>query len=372
MPNSPIPAAAMPPLPPHAAVQGAWGAPGAASTIESDKEQFSAVLARELPGDAPPDPGAETAVPGAAADDGEPQQPGFEITASQMPPAPGVPDFLPTSSGDVDPAQAPLAPGVAASLLRGLTPGVQRHIPGAAPPAVLPTGAAVPRNFTQAVLPQLAAPVSDTAADLAASGKFAPLIANQIAVTHSAAAPIAALAVPDAGPLSQVTHPAIGLAPAAPASASAVANPRVDSRVGAPAWDGEFAQKVVWMATQQRQVAELHLNPPHLGPVEVRLTIGADRGAEASAQFASPHLAVREAIEAALPRLREMMADSGIALGNVTVSADSFRRHGEAGREDHPLLIPTGELRETAAGLAASPMTAFIRSAHSGLVDTFA
>ncbi|MDP2878869.1 MAG: hypothetical protein Q8N74_05000, partial [Sulfuricella sp.] len=36
------------------------------------------------------------------------------------------------------------------------------------------------------------------------------------------------------------------------------------------------------------------------------------------------HSAVREAIETALPRLREMLADNGIMLGNVTVGSESF------------------------------------------------
>jgi flagellar hook-length control protein FliK len=75
------------------------------------------------------------------------------------------------------------------------------------------------------------------------------------------------------------------------------------------------------MANQSHQVAELHLNPPNLGPIEVRLTISND---QASAVFVSHQSVVREAIETALPRLREMLADNGIMLGNVTVGSESF------------------------------------------------
>jgi flagellar hook-length control protein FliK len=89
------------------------------------------------------------------------------------------------------------------------------------------------------------------------------------------------------------------------------------------------------MANQSQQVAELHLNPPNLGPLEVRLTISND---QASASFVSLHSAVREAIETALPRLREMLADNGIMLGNVTVGSESFSQqqasdqgHGKEG-----------------------------------------
>ena len=47
----------------------------------------------------------------------------------------------------------------------------------------------------------------------------------------------------------------------------------VDLPVGQPKWGGEFAQKIVWLSSQQNQVAEIRLNPAHLGPVEVMLSI---------------------------------------------------------------------------------------------------
>ncbi len=166
---------------------------------------------------------------------------------------------------------------------------------------------------------------------------------------------------------------AAAAAPPASASAPTTQNLQLDIHVGAPGWNGELAQKVVWMATQQHHVAELRLNPPHLGPVEVTLTVGNDQGAQqASIQFASPHLATREALESALPRLREMMADSGIALGNVTVSADSFQQQAEAGRQDRALMKQPVDRAETGAGLAGRLTGTLIRSGRNGLVDTFA
>jgi flagellar hook-length control protein FliK len=95
----------------------------------------------------------------------------------------------------------------------------------------------------------------------------------------------------------------------------------VSHRVGAPEWNSAVGEKVVWMARQDHQVAELQLNPPHLGPLEVRLTLNND---QASIIFASGHAVVREAIESAMPRLRDMMAENGIMLGSATVSSESF------------------------------------------------
>ncbi len=76
------------------------------------------------------------------------------------------------------------------------------------------------------------------------------------------------------------------------------------------------------MVSQQQQVAELTLNPPDLGPLQVVLSISND---EASATFVSQHADVRQALEAALPRLKEMMAESGITLNSATVSQEGAR-----------------------------------------------
>ena len=98
--------------------------------------------------------------------------------------------------------------------------------------------------------------------------------------------------------------------------------------VRAPGWEADLGQKLVWLAGRQSQFAELSLNPPHLGSIEVRLSLS---GHEAGAQFFSPHASVRDAIESAIPRLREMMAQAGLSLGQTSVSQESFRGQQETG-----------------------------------------
>ncbi len=156
--------------------------------------------------------------------------------------------------------------------------------------------------------------------------------------------------------------------PAPTAMNTATYDIKVDSPVGQPKWNSEFAQKVVWLTNQQQQVAEIRLNPAHLGPVEVMLTITQD---QATAQFSSPHLAVRDAIEQALPRLREMMADSGIQLGNVTVGADSFQQehrqqHGQHSTPNHPYHSSDGKSETVLSIDTASSIR------HVGIVNTYA
>ena len=134
--------------------------------------------------------------------------------------------------------------------------------------------------------------------------------------------------------------------------------------MGEHGWDQALGDKLVWMAGQKQQVAELHLNPPELGPLKITLTLNHD---QASAQFVSEHAAVRDALETAMPRLREMLADSGITLGNTSVSTDAFREPAQ--HEPHARPAPTIAAAADPDAVARGERP--LRSVH-GLVDTFA
>ena len=90
---------------------------------------------------------------------------------------------------------------------------------------------------------------------------------------------------------------------------------------GQPGWSDVFADRVTFAVKQSLQEAEIRLNPPQLGQVDVRIVMSND---QANLMFSSPHGAVREAIEASMGRLRDMLADSGFNLVNVDVSDRSL------------------------------------------------
>ncbi|MDP2828830.1 MAG: flagellar hook-length control protein FliK [Sulfuricellaceae bacterium] len=144
----------------------------------------------------------------------------------------------------------------------------------------------------------------------------------------------------------------------------------VQPPVGNSNWGESFSQKVVWMVGQQQQVAEMKLNPPHLGPMEVRLTVNND---QVTAMFVSHHASVREAIEAAMPRLREMFADSGMTLGNAMVSSESFSRQQTASQDQRSNSSPTSRPEFSAAPddpvLHRGVLT--LRPDSGGLLDFF-
>ncbi len=251
-------------------------------------------------------------------------------------------------------------------------------IPGGVALASLQTGVSAQRNLSQGTHPTKSAsgldsidPESDKTANFAASDKFLPPIAADDKISRT----VTQMLAQDSS--GEMSSPQTGISSAV-ATASLTSNssnidhnhnPRLEARVGTPAWDGALAQKVTWMVTQQLQVAQLQLNPPNLGPMEVMLTVGNGPDPQTRIEFTSPHLVVREAIQAALPHLREMMENSGLSLGSATVSADSFQQQAQAGRQDHASPKQAENMPQTASGLAARSAATRV---HTGLVDTFA
>ena len=102
------------------------------------------------------------------------------------------------------------------------------------------------------------------------------------------------------------------------------------SDVFRPGGETRLAEQVKWVMRSGLGTAEFTLHPRSLGAMEVRVTMEAD---QAHVQFLSPHPIVREVLEAALPRLRDALAQDGLSLGNVSISEQAPERRGEADRE---------------------------------------
>jgi len=90
-------------------------------------------------------------------------------------------------------------------------------------------------------------------------------------------------------------------------------------------WTGELGQRLVMMVSSKIKSAEIHLNPKDLGPLEVHIKMHDDK---ASVVFTSHVAQTRHALEQAVPRLRDMMDQNGVALGNVDVR-DQGAQHSQ-------------------------------------------
>jgi flagellar hook-length control protein FliK len=138
-------------------------------------------------------------------------------------------------------------------------------------------------------------------------------------------------------------------------------------------WERTLGHQLNWMVNNRLHEAEIKVNPPDLGPLEVRVS---QHHNQTSVTFFSHEAAVREALENALPRLREMLDSQGISLNQAQVSDQSLARQqagaGEQsayGRRDG--RSPAGaEGSEPATGGQESPRPR-VRAAP-GAVDDYA
>lgn len=135
-------------------------------------------------------------------------------------------------------------------------------------------------------------------------------------------------------------------------------------------WSQAVSERIVWAAGQQVQSATIQLDPPELGSLQVKLQISHE---QVSLTFTSPHGNVREALEQSLPRLREMMAEQGLSLGESFVQdqPQSGRGEGDAEQEQGTQRFADGEQSEQ-QGEDSSQTTSAQTARRLSLVDDYA
>jgi len=108
-----------------------------------------------------------------------------------------------------------------------------------------------------------------------------------------------------------------------------------------------LAERVMMMRAAGQSGASVTLEPESLGRVDVHVRVHADT---THVSFIVQHAAVRDVVEASLPRLRTMLEDAGLSLGDVNVGhsdqgsrqprAEAERRWADGStmaREDAPI-----------------------------------
>ena len=166
-------------------------------------------------------------------------------------------------------------------------------VPGSAAPAAQDARAAV-----QALSPEIRS-VGATTAD------GAPSHSGATSTLAPPVDPAGTVATPAGGAFGNVTTTY------GPEGRATVATP-----VGQPGFGQEFSERVVVLARSGVQSAQISLEPAGLGPVGVSIQV---HGHEATLVFTAQHETTRSALEAALPRLREMFAECGMQLSDASV-----------------------------------------------------
>ncbi|MBY4724865.1 MULTISPECIES: flagellar hook-length control protein FliK [Burkholderia] len=216
-------------------------------------------------------------------------------------------------------------------------------------------------------------PVQATAQALQANANAQSGEQHALAAASDAADPAASATLAAGATAAAAAQANLQLSPAAGAIAAANAHV-LAPHISTPDWTDALSQKVVFLSNAHQQSAELTLNPADLGPLQVVLRV-ADNNAHAL--FVSQHAQVREAVEAALPKLREAMEAGGLGLGSATVSDGGFASQQQNPQQSFAGGQPSrrgsgGSSAGDAPVGAAQSAPAAASVSRAGLVDTFA
>lgn len=319
---------------------------------------------------------AKPAAPGAGGAATEAVDP-LAMVLAQMPqlqPAPAAPVLLepaPAIAGDTAAAAIPAMPQAMAAAqapvpatTADVVDGLQMPAPAAPTPAM---GAATNQDDGDAVpvarfaLPPdgaKPAPLATSVALALAGDDGARPLAQPLSRNEAAVTPIIA-------PLHGM-QAAAGSQPASTVAAPAQAPILQQPTDPASGYDDRFGGHVALLAGQRIAQAEIRVVPEHLGAIDIRLKLD---GNEVRAEFHSAQPEVRQALEASLPRLRDMLGQHGLQLSHAGVG----QGHGQGGQRQPGDSLPRHGQGE---GLnlpheAGSPLPPDFRRGR-GLVDVYA
>ena len=243
-----------------------------------------------------------------------------------------------------------------------LPPGLLRGDPVATSAEARAGNAAAPVLPAMAGTQPAAAASTDgdaTAAFAMAMGAAAPADAT----TADADAALDTTAIGDTAPTAPPSISTMTNHPLPRAAAAAIqANAPIAMDDG---FDDGFSSRIAWMADQKVGHAEIRVTPDHLGAIDVRLQLDGNR---VNAEFHSAQPDVRHALESSLPRLKEMLGQQGLQLGQ----ADVGQRHAQPqGSNSQAATLAGGSERSDSGNDAGWTRGPSVRASR-GLLDEYA
>ena len=102
----------------------------------------------------------------------------------------------------------------------------------------------------------------------------------------------------------------------------------------------QLSEKIRWMVNARNTMAEIRLDPPELGSMQVRVNVAGDA---ASVSFVVQSQQAKDALADAMPKLRDMLSEQGIELGDAQV-----RKDNSSGQENGQQLAGNSHQRQGA------------------------
>ncbi|MBU2875625.1 flagellar hook-length control protein FliK [Marinobacter salexigens] len=144
----------------------------------------------------------------------------------------------------------------------------------------------------------------------------------------------------------------------------------VDVPVNHAEWGDKLMGKLSWLTAKNLSVAEIHLTPPDMGPMEVRVRV---QNEQANITVHSANPVVREQLELHSHRLRDMLGEQGLDLAQFDVSDNSRNQSGQQDSEEGgDSSSGSGSALSAAEGTSEDMQTGNLDLSWNGAVDIFA
>lgn len=98
------------------------------------------------------------------------------------------------------------------------------------------------------------------------------------------------------------------------------ANAQISLQLNREMASDQVAERVQMMLSKNLKNIDIRLDPPELGRMQIRMNMNGDG---ATVHFTVANQQARDALEQSMPRLREMLAQQGVQLGDTSVQQQS-------------------------------------------------
>lgn len=132
-------------------------------------------------------------------------------------------------------------------------------------------------------------------------------------------------------------------------------------------WPAALGHRLLWAVGEGMQKVEISVNPQDMGPINVHIRIENDK---TDIRFTAVHAVTRDALEASIPRLRDMFSQQGLNLSQAQVFSQTSQ--DPKGRQpDTPPAFAGTPSSDTSAD-AKEPELPRVIHWRRGLVDDYA
>lgn len=138
---------------------------------------------------------------------------------------------------------------------------------------------------------------------------------------------------------------------------------------GQQAWGDALSERIAMNAAKDIKQVTIHLDPPELGSLELKLQIKDDQQTQVQVQVQSPQ--VKEALESSAQRLKDMLANQGLELSEFDVQTGAEQGKGQDGHSAEG--VAQSEQQDSDASLAEGEELSLDiqRPKNNNLLDTF-